>query len=137
MIEIGRTNERSWIVAREHLASGFGSGLVDVLATPALVAFCEETARTSIDSALAEGESSVGTRIELEHTAPTPIGFRVTVVSRLIDVDGRRLRFEIEARDEVEPIGRAIHERFVVDRARFDERIAEKNRRKRPDARSP
>ena len=126
MIEIGRTSERSWTVGPQHLASALGSGLADVLATPALVAFCEQTARASVDPELDPGASTVGTRIEIEHTAPTPLGGTVTVVSRLIRVDGRRLRFEIHAGDEVEPIGRATHERAIIDRARFDGRVAEK-----------
>ena len=127
-IEPGRTHERTWIVEEEHLASRYGSGLVDVLATPVLVAFCEETARESVDPLLPEGRKTVGTSIELSHTAPTPPGLRVTVISRLVEVDGPRLRFEIEARDEIEPIGTARHERFVVEAARFERRVAAKRR---------
>jgi len=126
MIEIGTTNERSWTVGPEHLASAFGSGLVDVLATPVLVTFCEESARTLVDPHLPDGQKTVGTSIQLDHTAATPPGMRVTVTARLVEVDRRRLRFEIEARDAIEPIGRAIHERFVIDTDRFEERIREK-----------
>jgi len=126
MIEIGTTNERSWTVGPEHLASAFGSGLVDVLATPVLVTFCEESARTLVDPHLPGGQKTVGTSIQLDHTAATPPGMRVTVTARLVEVDRRRLRFEIEARDAIEPIGRAIHERFVIDTDRFEERIREK-----------
>jgi fluoroacetyl-CoA thioesterase len=126
MIEVGTTNERSWTVEREHLASAFGSGLVDVLATPVLVGFCEECARTMVDPHLPPGRKTVGTSIRLDHLAATPLGMRVTVTATLIEIDGRRLRFEVDARDEVEPVGRATHERFVIDSDRFEKRIREK-----------
>ncbi len=126
MIEIGTTNERTWTVEREHLASAFGSGLVDVLATPVLVGFCEECARTMVDPHLPPGRKTVGTSIRLDHLAATPPGMRVTVTARLVEIDRRKLRFEIEARDEVEPVARATHERFVIDADRFEKRVREK-----------
>ena len=126
MIEVGTANQRSWTVGREHLASAFGSGLVDVLATPVLVGFCEECARTMVDPRLPPGRKTVGTSIRLDHLAATPLGMRVTVTARLVEIDGRRLRFEIDAHDEVEPVGRATHERFVIDSDRFEKRIREK-----------
>lgn len=131
MPEIGRTNEMTWVVEPQHLASAFGSGLVDALATPVLIGFCEECARTMIDPELPEGQSTVGTSVELDHLSATPLGMRVTVCARLRDVDGRRLRFEIEARDEVEAIGHAVHERFVIDTERFTGGLAEKRSRAR------
>ena len=126
MIETGIANETSWTVAPDHLASAFGSGLVDALATPVLVGFCEECARTMVDPQLPIGRKTVGMSIRLDHLAPTPLGMRVTVAAELVEIDRRRLRFEIEARDEVEIVGRATHERFIVDADRFDERIREK-----------
>jgi fluoroacetyl-CoA thioesterase len=123
MIEIGTTNEMAWTVDREHLASAFGSGLVDVLATPVLVGFCEECARTMVEPHLSPGQKTVGTSIQLDHLAATPLGMRITVRATLTEVDRRRLRFEIEARDEVELAGRATHERFIIDSDRFEQRI--------------
>jgi len=129
MLEIGRTNKTSWVVEPRHLASAFGSGLVDALATPVLIGFCEECARTMVDPELPKGQSTVGTSVELNHLAATPLGMKVTVCAKLLGVDGHRLRFEIEARDEVEAIGRAVHERFVIDARRFTRRLAEKGSR--------
>jgi len=126
MMAVGATNERSWTVERKHLASAFGSGLVDVLATPVLVGFCEECARTMVDPHLSAGQKTVGTSIRLDHLAATPLGIRVTVTAKLVEVDRRRLRFDIEARDEVELVGRATHERFVIDADRFEARVREK-----------
>ena len=126
MIEIGTTNERTWTVEGNHLASAFGSGLVDVLATPVLVGFCEECARTMVDPHLPPGQKTVGTSIHLDHVAATPLGMRVTVTAKLVEIDRRRLRFELEAHDEIEPVARATHERFVIDSDRFDERVRAK-----------
>jgi len=126
LIEIGLTNEQTFKVECGHLASAYGSGLVDALATPVLVGFCEECARTAVDRLLPPGKSTVGTSITLEHLAPTPAGMKVTVTARLIEIDGRRLRFSLEAHDELERVGRGTHERFIIDSGRFDERLARK-----------
>ncbi|HUT86515.1 MAG TPA: thioesterase family protein [Candidatus Heimdallarchaeota archaeon] len=129
MIEPGLTNERTWLIDEKHLASAFGSGLVDVLATPVLVGFCEQTARTAVDPLLGEGQKTVGTSITLRHTAATPLGMKVTVRAKLVEVERRRLRFEIEAHDEQEQIAEGQHERFIIDTERFERRIAEKRRK--------
>lgn len=114
------------LVEERHLASEWGSGLAPVLATPALVAFCEECARLIVDPLLPEGQQTVGTWISVRHLAATPLGLDVTVRAELTEVEGRRLRFRIEAWDGVEQIGEAEHERFVIDVERFRARTAEK-----------
>ena len=129
MYEIGTINEMTWIVSKEHLASAFGSGLVDVLATPVLVGFCEEASRTMVEPHLPEGQKTVGTAVSLTHTAATPLGMKVTVRARLTAVEGRRLTFEVEYEDELESIGRCSHTRFIIDSARFETGIADKTAR--------
>ena len=126
MIEIGTTNEMSWTVNREQLASAFGSSLVDALATPVLVAFCEECARTMVDPRLPSGQKTVGTSVRLDHLAATPPGMRVSVTAKLVEIDRRRLQFEIEAHDEIELVGRATHERFIIDSDRFEHHLRQK-----------
>ncbi len=126
MIKVGLTNEKEWTVGEEHLASSISSGLVDALSTPSLVAFCEECARLIVDPMLEPGQKTVGTRIELRHLAATPPGMRVTVRAEIVEVNGRRLRFRVEAYDEVERIGEAEHERFIIDEGRFNRRLLEK-----------
>jgi len=126
MIEVGGSRERTWVVERGHLASAFGSGLVDVLATPVLVGFCEECARRLVEPHLEAGRKTVGASISLDHLAATPPGMTVTVRATLVEVEGRRLAFEIEARDEVEPVARARHVRCVIDATRFEARVAQK-----------
>ena len=126
MYEIGSTNEMTWIVAKEHLASAFGSGLVDVLATPVLVGFCEAASQTMIDAHLPEGQKTVGTAVSLTHTAATPLGMKVTIRATLRTIEGRKLTFGVECEDEIEPIGRCAHTRFIIDSARFEAGIADK-----------
>jgi fluoroacetyl-CoA thioesterase len=126
MIEVGSQREQTWTVERSHLASAFGSGLVDVLATPVLVGFCEECARQLVDPTLSPGRKTVGASISLDHLAATPPGLSVTVRAQLTEVDGRRLTFQIEARDDVEVVGRATHVRYVIDAARFEAHVAQK-----------
>ena len=126
MYKVGSINEITWIVCREHLASAFGSGLVDVLATPVLVGFCEEAARAMIDGHLPESQKTVGTAVSLTHTAATPLGMKVTVRATLTAIEGRKLTFEVECEDEIEPIGRCSHTRFIIDSARFESGVADK-----------
>ena len=126
MLAVGLKNEMTWTVEEKHLASSLGSGLVEVLATPVLVGLCEECARLMVEPLLADGQKTVGTVVNLRHLAATPVGMQVTVHAELVEIDGRRLRFRIEARDEVERIAEAEHERFIIDAERFSRRIAEK-----------
>ena len=132
MVDVGTKRTQTWVVGKEHLASAFGSGLVDVLATPVLVGFCEECARGLVDPTLPIGQKTVGTSISLEHLAATPAGMKVTVTAELVAIDRRRLSFRIEARDEVERIGQATHDRFVIDEARFAAAVEAKRQAVRP-----
>ncbi|WP_198409639.1 thioesterase family protein [Limnochorda pilosa] len=100
-------------------AAAAGSGLVAGLATPTLLAWMEQVAFEVTRPHLPRGHTTVGTRVNLEHLAGTPTGMRVRVRAELVAVDGRRLRFRAEAWDEVELVGRAEHERFIVDEERF------------------
>jgi predicted thioesterase len=116
-------------VEERHLASAWGSGLAPVFGTPMLVALCEEASRVSVEPFLGPGQQTVGTRVSLRHTAATPPGMRVTARAELVEVEGRRLRFRVEAFDEEEKIGEAEHDRFIVDGERFQSRIQDKIRR--------
>jgi len=126
MYELGSTNKLTWIVSSEHLASAFGSGLVDVLATPVLVGFCEEAARAMIDPELPDGQKTVGTMISLSHTAATPPRMKVTIRATLVAIEGRKLTFDIACADEIEPIGHCQHTRFIIDSERFEAGVTDK-----------
>jgi predicted thioesterase len=111
------------VVTEALTAAQMGSGTVAVFATPALVALMEAAAVTALEDALPKGRVSVGVRIDVRHTAATPVGTRVRARAELVAVDGRRLRFHVEAWDEVQSIGTADHERVLVDERRFMEQV--------------
>lgn len=115
-LEPGIRGEQSVSVTAANTAKTMGSGTLDVFATPALVALAEKTCWMSVAPALAEGDGTVGTKLELEHTAPTPVGMTVTCESELVAVEGRKLTFKVSLHDEKGPVGGGTHERFVIDR---------------------
>ena len=108
------------MVERSDTAEKAGSGDVPVLATPRLLALAERATVEAVRAHLAEGETSVGTRVELDHLAASPLGAHVEIAAELTEVDGRRLVFAFEARDKHgAAVGRGTIERVVVDRAKF------------------
>ena len=128
-LEIGRSYKVERQVTPELSAAHFGNPGVLVLATPALVALLEETAIGCIAPTLLEGHGSVGTRVDVQHLAATPVGMRVVVRAELIEVDGRRLVFRVEAQDEQEPIASGRHERFLLNSMeKFLARVAGKGK---------
>ena len=124
--EIGLSAEVTHVVTEDDTAATYGSGLAPVLSTPHLVALMENAAQAALNPHMAEGQSAVGTHIDMRHLAATPVGMDVRVRAELQEVEGRRLRFHIEAWDEVEKIGEATHERFIIDMARFMRGVEEK-----------
>ena len=94
-LETGIRGEQSVLVTAANTAKTMGSGTLEVFATPALVALAEKTCWMSVADALGEGNGSVGTKLELEHTAPTPVGMTVTCESELVAVEGRKLTFKV------------------------------------------
>lgn len=122
MLETGIRSRQSVAVTPENTAKTMGSGTLNVFATPALVALAEKTCWMSVADALDEGCGSVGTKLELEHTAPTPVGMTVTCHSELVAVEGRKLTFKVTLADEKGPVGGGTHERFII----FEEKFAAK-----------
>ena len=121
-LETGICGEQSVRVSAENTAKTMGSGTLDVFATPALVALAEKTCWQSVAPALEAGSGTVGTKLELEHTAPTPVGMTVTCHSELVAVEGRKLTFKVTLADEKGPVGGGTHERFII----FEEKFAAK-----------
>ena len=97
-----------------------------VFATANMIAFVEWTCVAALAPYLAPHQRTVGTRVEMTHTAATPIGMAVTAEIELIEIDGRRLRFKVACHDEKEPIGDGFHERMLVDHDRFMARLSRK-----------
>ena len=125
-LEPGICGEQSVLVTEANTAKTMGSGTLDVFATPALVALAEKTCWQSVAPALEEGSGTVGTKLELEHTAPTPLGMTVTCHSELTAVEGRKLTFRVRLEDEKGPVGGGIHERFIINEAKFAAKAAAK-----------
>lgn len=127
-LDVGLEGEARALVTAENTAIAYGSGSVSVFATPAMVGLMEKAALSSVDPLLADGESTVGTRVDVQHLAATPVGMNVIARSKLVEVDGRRLLFEVEARDDQELVGKGKHERFVVPLEKFIARAGEKGK---------
>lgn len=125
-VAIGLTGETTQVVTMEKTAAFWGSGLVAAFATPALVALMENAAFNAVKDVLAEGQTTVGTELNIKHLAATPVGMTVRARAELVQVDGRKLVFQVEAWDDKEKIGGGTHTRFIVDLARFNQRFAEK-----------
>lgn len=126
-LETGIVNEISMTVEESDTArvSG-GESLPAVLSTPRLISFMERTAHYAILPLLGDGQTSVGTVVNIRHLGATPVGMAVRFRAELVEIDRRRLVFKVEAWDEVEKIGEGEHERFIIDRGRFNERLAQK-----------
>lgn len=127
-LEPGLTAEVGMTVSEAETAVHLGSGNIAVYATPALVALMENSAVRALEGHLPPGQTTVGGRIEVRHLAATPIGMRVNAQAELVEVQGRKLSFRIQAWDEVEQIGEASHTRFIVDESTFMERTRGKGK---------
>jgi fluoroacetyl-CoA thioesterase len=115
-------------VGPEHTAPFVGSGRIAVLATPVMINLIEAAALAAIEHLLPAGHQSLGIKLDVSHTAATPIGLRVTATAEVLRLEGRTVTFRVEAHDEVEPIGGGTHQRVVVSVERFDERVQRKVR---------
>lgn len=125
-MEKGIKNTKTIVVTTDKTAEAMGSGTLPVFATPAMVALMENTAAESVEALLPEGSTSVGTLINVKHLSADPIGLEVTCESELVEVDGRKLTFEIKVFDCDGIVGEAYHERFVIDSTRFMEKTQKK-----------
>jgi predicted thioesterase len=116
------------IVIETDTASHWGSGGVHVFSTPALVGLMESAAVIALRGALPPGQTTVGGRIDVRHLAATPVGMKVHARAELTAVEGHKLTFKIQAWDEAEVIGEAVHERFIIDEAKFVARAQAKGK---------
>ena len=118
-MEIGIKNTLEITVTGNLTAAAVGSGTLNVYATPAMIALIEETAWKSVAPYLEEVQSTVGTRLDVSHVAPTPLGMTVRCETELTEVDGRRLVFAVNVYDEAGLIGKGTHERFIIMSEKF------------------
>ena len=114
------------VVGEEHTAPHVGSGRVRVLATPIMINLMEAAALQAVEGLLPPGHQTVGIHLDVTHVAATPVGMRVRAHAELIRVDKRTLFFDVCAEDEKERIGSGVHERIVINLAKFDARMQDK-----------
>ena len=114
------------VVGEEHTAPHVGSGRVRVLATPIMINLMEAAALQAVEGLLPAGHQTVGIHLDVTHVAATPVGMRVRAHAELMRVDKRTLFFDVSAEDEKERIGGGVHERIVINLAKFDGRMQDK-----------
>ncbi|MDR0928075.1 MAG: thioesterase family protein [Ignavibacteria bacterium] len=119
LLTTGLLGEKHEIVTPQNTAAALGSGGLPVYATPAMVALMEGACVAALDGALSAGFSTVGTALNIKHIAATPLGMSVRAIGKLVEVDGKRLIFEVEAFDDMRKIGEGTHERYVIENERF------------------
>ena len=125
-LKVGLKNSAEKIVTENDTALAVGSGSLKVLATPKMIALMEKAAADLLEKILPADFTSVGIFLEINHTAPTPTGLKIFADAEIVKVEGKKIFFEVFARDERGEIGRGKHERFIVDRKKFQEKADSK-----------
>ena len=126
-IPLGAKGTATLRVQPEHLANRFKDAMLpQVLATPVMILVMENAALNAIRPFLDAGESAVGTAVDVQHFAATPVGHEVYATAEVINVEGKRVDFKVSASDGIEEIGSGTHQRIVIDLRSFNERLAKK-----------
>lgn len=125
-LEVGVKFTSTQIVTKELTASHYGSGLVEVFATPAMVGLMENAAMNAVLPFLPKWQNTVGTEICVKHIKATPLGMKVNSEAILTLIDGRRLVFSLKAWDEEGEIGNGTHTRFIIDTEKFMAKFVKK-----------
>lgn len=123
-MEVGKRGRSEGIVKSSNTAETLGSGTLPVLATPAMVALMEAACLRAVE--LPDGQTTVGTHLDVRHLAGSPLGMRIWAEAELTEAEGRRLVFAVQAYDQTGLIGQGTHERFVVDSSAFLKKIENK-----------
>ncbi len=123
MLETGLKGKQTETVTTDKTAASVGSGNLPVYATPAMIALMEKTAMLSVAKELPEGQTTVGTKLEIEHVSATGLDKEISCESELVEIDRRRLVFLVTASDPSGIIGKGKHERFIVDCDKFMDKV--------------
>ena len=118
-LKAGITGTAETVADKSNTAAAVGSGILQVFATPMMIALMEKAACDGVAPYLEEGEGTVGINVNITHESATPVGMKVTAHAELTEVDGRRLVFKVEAFDEAGRIGGGMHERFIIKNEKF------------------
>ena len=122
MLKEGVKGTQEIMVTEENTEKLMATGALDLFATTAMIALMEKTAWTSVSDELDEGCGTVGISLNVAHSAPTPLGMKVTCESELTGIDGRKLTFYVKAYDEKGVIGEGTHERFIIQNEKFQKK---------------
>mgnify|MGYP005856000755 CR=1 FL=1 len=122
----GMSGQARTRVTDENTALKFGSGTVRVYATPAMIGLMEAAAIDCVERNLPQGYSTVGTKVEIRHLSATPVGMEVVATAKLLEADGARLKFQVEANDSKGKIGEGTHNRYIVKLDEFIKKAEEK-----------
>lgn len=118
-LKIGLSTSNNIVVQTSDSATAFGSGIVDVYATPAMIALMEKTALECVSLILPDGFTTVGTELHIHHIKATAVGKKVNCTAELIEIDRKKLVFEVRAKDEEGEIGFGKHTRFIIEQEKF------------------
>ena len=119
MLEIGKTATVKIIVDNTNTAKTVGSGNLEVFSTPMMIALMEKAACEVLADSLESGHTSVGTQVNITHTAASSVGMEITATATIESISGREIKFAVIAHDKAGEIGKGTHTRFIVDEVRF------------------
>ncbi len=126
MLEVGMRLEVERVVTENDTAAKAASGAVEVLATPIMIAWMEEVSLHLVQKELEEGFTTVGTEVNIKHLKGTLVGKTVKIVSVLKEIDRKRLVFDVEVLEDGIAVGTGSHTRFIIDTAKFYEKLKNK-----------
>lgn len=126
-LKTGIKKSNEYMVTFTETANTIGSGNLQVLATPVMIGWMENASMSLVQPYLDEGCTTVGTAVNIKHTAATPVSMKVKVEAELIEIDGRKLLFNVTAYDEIEKVGEGTHERFIIFEDKFMQKADKKN----------
>lgn len=125
-LKVGDRFTSELIVEEKHTAAAFGSGSIFVFSTPMMIGLMENAALNCAGEGLSEDYSTVGTFVNVKHNAATPMGMKVTATAELLEIEGKKLLFKVEAFDEMDKIGEGTHGRYIIESKPFLERVNQK-----------
>lgn len=128
-MELGIKGTAETVVVYENTAAAVGSGALEVFSTPSMIALMEKASRELVQPYLEDGQSTVGTRLEVSHVAASPIGAHIRAESTLVEIDRRMLTFEVKAYADGELIGEGRHQRCIIYAERFMEKALAKQKK--------
>ncbi len=124
-MDIKGISKESVVGVDESMCIDFIEG-IRVLSTPSMLNAIEMLCRDIIKPYLQDGYDTVGSSVNLRHTAPTPAGMHIKIIANVREVDGRRIEFSVEVYDDIEKVATAVHERYIINKERFIDRARSK-----------